>query len=507
MDRLGEKAAIGRFEIEEDRWIHGELNVAGEKSSLYLRDPEFFMVRDDATEALRGELNDLTKVTCIKCNEAGPGSASRNDTGYSFAETFPHYVVHGDEYLDPKAKSIFKVEFRISDEAHLFADFGAFASLIDAKPFIAPIVAAYGKAIDHEIEVGDRPQIAFFSGKSTIFEADTVIGKVSARHYAGPSGGGARGVRIDNQIWCAIAYDDGAQFDDVINHMVRVMRFLSLIVGRPQSLVDCDLVLAAKGGMPPERLKLYWSFAPQREPAFGHKEREPLLHDMLMRPADEPDVFASVLAAWLARDAAWLEPRGRLAGCLEWQNRFDVDRLVAAANMFDLLPDDAVPKTAPVSDEMRAAVKATRETFLKFEPSPERQSVLQSLGRIGKPVLKRKVRHRAQIVLDSLGDDRLKDLFLVCDQAVDCRNRYVHGSETDLDHVSHFGHTIFFTATLEFVFAAADLIECGWDAKVWWKLGTTQSHPFGAFKIGYAGHLADLKKSLAEPSAGAVGGA
>lgn len=41
MDRLGEKTAIGRFEIEEDRWIHGELSVAGEKSSLYLRDPEF----------------------------------------------------------------------------------------------------------------------------------------------------------------------------------------------------------------------------------------------------------------------------------------------------------------------------------------------------------------------------------------------------------------------------------------------------------------------------------
>jgi len=67
---------------------------------------------------------------------------------------------------------------------------------------------------------------------------------------------------------------------------------------------------------------------------------------------------------------------------------------------------------------------------------------------------------------------------------------------------------VFFVDTLEFVFAASDLVEAGWDVKAWSAKPTGTSHPFGAYRISYAMHLRKLKALLLPPasaSGGAVG--
>jgi len=52
---------------------------------------------------------------------------------------------------------------------------------------------------------------------------------------------------------------------------------------------------------------------------------------------------------------------------------------------------------------------------------------------------------------------------------------------------------LFFSDTLEFVFATSDLIEAGWDMKVWIARGTTMSHPFGSYWASYSDRLRALK--------------
>jgi hypothetical protein len=59
---------------------------------------------------------------------------------------------------------------------------------------------------------------------------------------------------------------------------------------------------------------------------------------------------------------------------------------------------------------------------------------------------------------------------------------------------------MFFTDTLEFVFATSELIEAGWDIEAWYKPGTTMSHLFAGYRINYAENLANLKSLLKGPA-------
>ena len=45
----------------------------------------------------------------------------------------------------------------------------------------------------------------------------------------------------------------------------------------------------------------------------------------------------------------------------------------------------------------------------------------------------------------------------------------------------------------EFVFAASDLIEAGWDIRSWIMHGTTMTHPFGQYRATYPPALQQLK--------------
>lgn len=166
--------------------------------------------------------------------------------------------------------------------------------------------------------------------------------------------------------------------------------------------------------------------------------------------------------------------------------------------MFDIMPVSACPTVVPLLPDMEAARDAAIEAFRALPDSPERSSVLGELGRIGKPKLKRKIHARVKLITDTVGA-HFPNLELVTDRAVDCRNFYVHGTTCKIDYGLNTDLLSFFTDTLEFVFAASDLIEAGWDIAEWLEEGTTMSHPFGRYCIGYVERLAALKKLVAGP--------
>src|SRR6266478_6752444 len=63
----------------------------------------------------------------------------------------------------------------------------------------------------------------------------------------------------------------------------------------------------------------------------------------------------------------------------------------------------------------------------------ERQSVLDALGRVGKANLKQKIRHRVGVIQQVIGN-RFPDLSWVTDEAVNCRNHYVHGGKSSFNY-------------------------------------------------------------------------
>ena len=164
--------------------------------------------------------------------------------------------------------------------------------------------------------------------------------------------------------------------------------------------------------------------------------------------------------------------------------------------MFDILPANAIPRDVDPPEDLR---KAKADAQQIFKALPRRLSVTAScnaLGRLGTATLKHKARHRAQILLAEAGE-RFPDLMLVLEQAVDCRNHYVHGSPAKIDYRNHFFETVpFFTDSLEFVFAASDLIEAGWSIKPWLQRGTSMSHAFGSYDVEYGDRLRALRALL-----------
>jgi hypothetical protein len=237
---------------------------------------------------------------------------------------------------------------------------------------------------------------------------------------------------------------------------------------------------------------------PKRGPS--DEDRRPHPAEVLLDAVQHPTAFSSVLANWLERQPTWQDARARFLSCFAKQHRYDIDRLIAAANMFDILPSTAVPLEVRLSKELEEAKEQCRQIFtaLKDKKSLERLSLLQALGRIGKSNLKHKIHHRAELIIEAVGD-RFPELIWVVDHAVDCRNHYVHGdhgSKPKFNYEAHRSAVNFLTDTLEFVFAASDLLEAGWDIKAWCQIASSMSHPFGAYRVNYKDSLKELKALL-----------
>jgi hypothetical protein len=483
----------GTFSVPPGMNVYGELTLSGDKSTLYLQDQGVFDPLSVAGGCVGGALNDLTKVTLVRCIPlTGLGSANRGAERYHFATLFPHFVVFGSDHFVPTEQSIAEVHFTLDDATTLFYDFDAFGSVINASPLIETVVKA--NALPRQIEIGPHPQIFYFTGKMEIISVDTVFGKVSVSHRPSSSLGGPSGVGVRNTIFVSVAPHDPITFDEAFSRANTLLRYLGMLVGRKQNLLSLSVRTKHLQDPPfPPFLQVYSAMSPKKTP---DEEQKPHVADILMDAVRSPEEFSRVLAGWLNRQEQWGDARFRFFGSFGKQNQYDPDRLVASANMFDVLPASAVPPDVPLSDELKAARDLSVKAFSKLPESPERDSVLSALGRIGKCSLKRKVRHRAQYVTAAV-PRRFPDLLLVTDQAVNCRNFYVHGNETAIDYATNPDLLPFFVDVLEFVFAASDLIEAGWNLAAWCAHDSTLSHPFARFRIDYARRLRGLKTVLA----------
>lgn len=487
LEKLKQSKQAGTFSISPNRDVYGELTLAGSNTALYLRDKELIHARAIPDRCIKGILYDLTKVTLVKCNVTSDlCTHSRGKEQYCSASIFPHYVVFGDSHITPNDKTITQVHFVIDDANTLFDDFDAFGTLIDARPFIEQIAHANG--LESEITIGPNPKIQYFTGKEEIFAAETVLGRISASHNPSSDFGGPDGVSMKNTIYVTIAFKVAVAFEEAIAHTSTLLRYFEILVGRPQNLIKLNMQIDSEEEYMPY-LQVHWSRPPQR--FSQHKEVSPHPSFILMDAVRQPDEFSRILSNWLERKHAWQDARGRFSNSFSNQRHYSIDRLVGAANMFDILPSSAVPFDVELSEELERAKVDCQEIFKKLLKSAERDSVLNALGRLGKSALKHKIRHRSQHLLGLF-----RDINLITDQAVNCRNHYVHGSKPRFDYSNNFDAVIFFTSTLEFVFATSDLVEAGWNIANWMSTSSTLSHPFAEYRAGYDENLKRLKALL-----------
>lgn len=483
----------GAFTLSSGTELYGELLLAGAKTTLYLRDKRFFPTHDIPNRCIVGVLHDFTKVTLINCVAPGcPSSRSRGVDSYHYANIFPHFVALGDHHLRPDERAIAAADFLIDDANILFCDYDAFGWLMNARPFIQEVANA--NAVGHPVTTGPDPQIIYFTGKREIFTASTALGTISAFHASVVNVRSPGGGTLRSRIMVSIAFEEPVDFATAMFRVARITEYLGMLVGRAQNLIDIRVRIASNDEMP-VILKVHWSMPPKRDSSSG--SQTPGSFDVLLDAIRYPQEFGRVLERWIGRQADWHDARYRFFSSFSRQRSYDIDRLIGSANMFDILPKSAVPPDVPIGDDLKSAQSTSRDLFRALPQSPERNSILSALGRIGESNLKHKVRYRAQRLVAAASEWFPEpDLFMVTDEAVNCRNHYVHGGPPRFDYNGNFAAVVFFTETLEFVFGASDLIDAGWDIRSWILQGTTMSHPFGRYRANYSLALVNLKALL-----------
>src|SRR5271166_5219730 len=485
---------FARFTLPNGEAVDGEFLLDGPQSCVILYIDRHHAVRSGDFTTLHASLPVKGWLSFLSCIRLGEETAYSGQEWQSHrVRLYPHFATLGPRVLSPGAP-ICRLSIVADDFAAIYYDFDAFGVDLAPEEHIGEILQCFRTRIGRRVEPGDRPMIVYFTGRNHLFSAAAPFGRVSARHRVNHGMGGPKGVSINNAVLTDLDFDPPITFDQAIHNLRSVLRFLELIAGRRQNLLHIELELDLPKDCPDSILKVYWCSPPNRPTVAG--EREPHPADLPLNGGIQPTEFAAVLERWLEVDYERRDARVQFSDGFSNGNQYDVGRLVSSANMFDILPANAVPVKVDLPEGLQTARSEARQIFKALPQSAERDSVLSALGRLGRASLRHKACHRGQIVLTETAE-RLPDLKLVLEAAVNCRNHYVHGGPARIDYRDHFFETVpFFTDTLEFVFAASDLIEAGWSIVPWLQQGTTGSHPFGSYCANYKDNLRALKALL-----------
>jgi len=377
-----------------------------------------------------GDVEELGRVSLINCwtNTYAPSTTyrvkERTHSFYSWDGIHPQYVIFGGQHIANTDEKITEVWFLIDDATILFYDYKNLRPRVD-------------KLISTEV-----------------FSSETVVGKVSA-HHGYYRTGGSSDIATYNTTRVRIEFSSPIAFKEVVDRVQKVLRFLELIVGRTQNLLEFTIGIES-GPERPEFLEVY-SCVDTKHQRSEHPPEQPHPSDVLINAVQDPDAFSKVLSTWLERscDSRWRDARWRFFSFFEKQYFYDWPRLISARDMFNCLL--------------------------------ERNS-------------RNNLRDRADILTKKIGN-QLPDLHKVINEAVKCRDFYVHGNKPDhkknpkrvIDYKNNLDVLVFFTMTLEFVFATSDLVEAGWDIEDYCKTGSHQTHPFGRYLLSYSNWLKEFK--------------
>lgn len=481
----------------------GQLEIKGPESRITILSSEPFTRARSEDLDIFGALPDGTKVSLLNCIESS-FSSNRDESGVRYvSKLFPHFVIAGARHLRSADIAIKAVRYHFENIDCFVGGYDTFRLIHpDREEAIRLLEAEHTR--HHTIaekqgwptkafnpEVGEHPTIMMFSGKHAIVRCEPDIGTVTLTNHATYGSGSSKGIALDNEIAVALTFNESRSFKQMIDVLHRLHSLFELNLGRRQRYrwieVEFETEDTTDSPTRPEFARVYWSYCNdrvRRDPERTH------INDVLLDPEDRPDEFRTVLASWLNTEPEMGDARTRFAS--GFNSSYGIDRIVGAANMFDILPPSHAPKKRCLSEDVVEAKKKCRDQFRKLPDSFARQSILDALGRIGNASLRDKIRTRAQILID-IDQHTFRELFVPCDEAVRCRNHYVHGSEAAFDYNIEHQAFLFLVDTLEFVFAVSDLVDLGWDFAAWRKKGSTLSHPLGNYLVGYEANIDKLK--------------
>lgn len=452
----------GMFELPAESAVLGHLVIKKESTVLKLNGDARALPREEAN--IFGVTGDGLKISCLDCFSHGTSTRmwegpAGEPTLFHQTRFFPHYVLIGREHVDDCSPRIREISFTSTDLGSLFEDHDAFGTVINAAPLMDSVLGARRRQA--AIKVGLFPQIAYFTGNDIVSELESELGHICVRNHLRTSTSGISGAAIRNRVRLHVTPREPLTLSKAIDHISTLARLLSVLAGRPQAIRRIRFFLSGEQSPIDKGLKVFWSHSPKRGNARYTRE-PPHMGDVPLDPIRRQGEFVSSVQRWLQLDVTRRDARLRHANCAQKGGRYSFDRIVAAANMFDLLPKNT------------------------FEGSPLS----------GESKLRWKIGQRADVVRRALGEEALPGLHDAIRAAVACRNHLVHGPDkSGFNYSAAQHHLPFLTDCLEFIFEASDLIDCGWDARSWCAKYKGTAHSLASFLWGYSEQSAHLRQA------------
>ena len=473
---------FGSFDLHGLR-VFGELRLSAAQSRLRLR-IEDKPARLDAPSVVYGQLHDFSFVSCIDCvGGSTPDTRSDSQGHHSYSwDLFPHFALIGDRHFNPAIDKIIGVWFSVSDASLIFDDFDSYGVLYESPMSISELIP---KSVgDRQVPHGPAPKLAYFAGRSNVLDVAVSEGRIEVRHWPIYEMSSSEGIRLGSNLKLGIRFSTPKDISSCLSAVSKLTQFLSLVAGRSQGVSNVQV--QTNGATEKVRpLLLHWSFAPSEVKTVEDQDK-PSFWDMPLDAIRRPDEFASSLSSWWEASLDQGLARARLHSCRARGMHFDVDRLVAAANMFDLRVTSVETE---IPAELAQVCKESVMALMKLPKTDDRDSAIMALKRVGAPSLRKKVFARATVVKLRFVLDDLDEVLRL---AIQSRNYFVHGGGDKFNYAAVEPYTAFLTESLEFVFAAAELIECGWDGAAWKRKPHTASHWFSRYLSGYSGYARDL---------------
>jgi hypothetical protein len=439
------------FEIGNNNKISGVMDCQKGSKKFSCWSTEFFHIDDQSN--IYGKTHDNEYISLLKCL-GSTSSHYKNDTKSHSCEIYSHIMLVGKEKIVPDTDKFDSISLVVGNPSKLFRRLDSFGyvnfpenDLIDAlnKQEYTPNFTA-----------DKHPVIAYFNGDFDIFKQETHIGMIHAHNqlnYGKMSG--INGVKIENEVIITLSFKDSISIEDAFKRANLVSLFLRFIGGK--GLYFKDITLKKVVGEHDEFVVIHDYYN------WGENFGEDYYSDPLIDVTTNS--FLLILKNWfekIDREIVRYSFYDTYFG-----DTYSSNRLITAANMFDIFPISDDVKKKPISNDAKELLESLKDQvksdFSGF--SEIKQSLLQSISIITRKSLKDKVLERLEVIKPQLvgRNTKAEDLEFIIGIAIKSRNYFVHGSEYNKLTPEHFFEfQSLFIDTFEYIYALSELIQCGW---------------------------------------------
>ncbi|MGR5539013.1 HEPN domain-containing protein [Vibrio campbellii] len=439
----------GQFEIKGNKHVSGVL-IDTKKYEFKCWSSEFFFVENHSN--IYGITHDNKTLSLLNCISYESQRFGIDSVTYSNTIQ-PHIALTGKMRVDPNNDKFYSISLVVGNSHALLGSFRSFGYINFPDDGLVSQLNAQEHAPSFVAE--HKPILAYFNGDFDIFSQDTELGVISASNYVSTGGGfNSDGVSIRNKVVLTVKFHTSKTLNEALNIAHKVSLLLRFIAGDNVFFED----ISVSDGSENNFQILYDTYS-WGENLDNTKSANPLI-DI------SSEDFPQFLVSWFSHVDRDIVRYSFYDGFLKGRS-YSSDRLIKAANMFDIFPSSKVNSKKVLKQEetekLKSLKKHIKEEF--SELNDIKDSLLMSIGFLTRKSLKDRVNERITMIESYLASREfdLEDIYFILGLAIKARNYHVHGSEFKqlTPHQMHQFQALF-TCFFEYIYAVSELIECGW---------------------------------------------